>query len=93
MTRFFYAPGAGDAPVIALPRGTRADQTGLALFFFLRLGGPTRWRGSARIAGTNRDGYLGSPFRLDDGTRRRDGRTWVGRNTTRKPLLSLRLSG
>jgi hypothetical protein len=47
-----YLPGAGDAPVVALPHGTRADQTCLALFFFLRLGGQNHSRGSARISGT-----------------------------------------
>jgi len=46
-----YLPGAGDAPDVALPHGTRADQTCLALFFFLRLGGQNRSRGSARISG------------------------------------------
>ena len=35
--RLHYAPGAGNAPHLALPCGTRADQTCLALFFFLRL--------------------------------------------------------
>lgn len=50
--RLHYAPGAGNAPHVALPCGTRADQTCLALFFFLRLGRRTRLRQSTCIAGT-----------------------------------------
>jgi hypothetical protein len=37
-----YAPGAGNCPAVALPCGVRADQTCLALFFFLRLGRQSR---------------------------------------------------
>ncbi|QLH48349.1 MAG: hypothetical protein HWD57_17155 [Candidatus Accumulibacter cognatus] len=47
-----YAPGAGDCPAVALPCGLRADQTGLALFFFLRLGRQIRSRESTGISGT-----------------------------------------
>ena len=93
MPRFVYAPGAGDAPVLALPRGARAGQTCLALFFFLHLGGQIRSRGSARISGT-------LPARVSrravppwGETRRRDRRTWAERNTTRKPKLLFQLSG
>jgi hypothetical protein len=46
-----YAPGAGDCPGVALPCGLRADQTCLALFFFLRLGRQSRLRESAGISG------------------------------------------
>ncbi len=38
-TPFFYAPRASKAPRLALPGGLHKGQTGLALFFFLRLGG------------------------------------------------------
>jgi hypothetical protein len=39
--RLHYAPDASDAPILTLPASysVRADQTCLALFFFLRLGG------------------------------------------------------
>jgi hypothetical protein len=50
--RLWYAPGTGGSPVVALPCGMRADQTCLALFFFLHLGGQTRSRRSAHISGT-----------------------------------------
>ncbi|MGH8578850.1 MAG: hypothetical protein ACREVK_01555 [Gammaproteobacteria bacterium] len=93
MPRFVYAPGAGDAPAVALPCGVRADQTGLALFFFLRLGGQTRLRGSARISGTLPARVYRRAVPPCGGTRRRAGRTWANRNTTRKPMSLFRLSG
>jgi len=80
-------------PRAALPCGLRADQTRLALFFFLRLGRRIRAGGSAGISGTRTGARPGVPFHPGDGTRRRAGRTWERRNTTRNPMLLLRLSG
>ena len=90
---FDYLPGAGDAPAVALPRGMRTDQTCLALFFFLRLGGQNHLRGSARISGTWSARVHRYAIPPRGGTRRRVRRTWEERNTTRKPMLLLRLSG
>jgi hypothetical protein len=86
-------PGAGDAPDVALPFGTRADQTCLALFFFLHLGGQTCSSGSAHISGTQPARESRRVVSPDGETRRRDRRTWEERNTTRKPRLSFRFSG
>jgi hypothetical protein len=71
----------------------RADQTCLALFFFLRLGRQIRSRGSTCISGTppaRMPRHAAPPERRDQ---KKGGRTWEERNTTRNPLLSLRLSG
>ena len=51
-TRASLCARRGQCPAVALPCGLRADQTGLALFFFLRLGRQSRCRGSAGISGT-----------------------------------------
>jgi energy-coupling factor transporter ATP-binding protein EcfA2 len=63
----------------------RADQTGLALFFFLRLGGRIVMCRSARISGTRpgRSARCAAP--PPGGTRRREGSIWEPRNTTRNP--------
>jgi hypothetical protein len=93
MPDIMYAPGAGDAPSRPACDGLRADQTRLALFFFLRLNGQTMpgmvgphfW--SARGPG--------SPLRRPAcGPGQKKGRkNMAARTTTRKPLLLLRLFG
>jgi hypothetical protein len=88
-----YAPGAGGAPGAALPLGKRADQTCLALFFFLHLGRQIQHSGSAGISGTRSAQVPRHAVPFENGTRRRVGRTWEARNTTRNPKLLLRLSG
>ena len=61
--RFAMRPARAVPPMPPRLGGLRADQTCLALFFFLRLGAQTRFRASERIAGTGTAGKVGPPSR------------------------------
>ncbi|MDQ3580184.1 MAG: hypothetical protein M3495_00475, partial [Pseudomonadota bacterium] len=91
--RFVYAPGVGDAPGFALPCGVRADQRVWRCSSSFASAGKPACADRPGISGTRAARLYRRAVPPRGGTRRRGGRTWADRNTTRKPMLLFRLSG